>query len=346
MKVRRTGKVELVDDKAIPKKNIKNEDVIKKLVEFMNSLEIGEHVEYKNLRLFPVFRPSVDTIHGSSLMTLDEAMEMEVIDVIETKDVNMLEFENKSRSYSIILFQGQVVKGGAQNRVINTTMILEAGTKVKVPVCCVQHGRWDNPEGSLFKETIVATPNVSNFLAKSVYSNLKGTKSDHGTNYLCAYAADQSGVWDTVDNDLGLLSVSSSSQDMSSIYKSKEKDIDKFYDTIKEHFPFDAEDLCGIIALVGDKIYADICCDKSFIEPRVEKLIKSYITAALQDDTPVDEGCDVEKLTEQFNSFNLQKVDIFDGPQGYGKDVKLNMKDKLFSAFVTEVVIRVTYGSV
>ncbi len=57
-------------------------------------------------------------------------------------EVNKLFVENVSND-TVYLMAGEVVKGGKQDRVLASDMVLPPNSdKVELPVFCVEHGRW------------------------------------------------------------------------------------------------------------------------------------------------------------------------------------------------------------
>ena len=57
--------------------------------------------------------------------------------------VNDLLFTN-ALDVPVLLYEGEEVLGAQQNRTFDTSILVAAGTKLRVPVSCVEHGRWDS----------------------------------------------------------------------------------------------------------------------------------------------------------------------------------------------------------
>lgn len=97
---------------------------------------------YKNLTLVPVV--STAPVPASGYLVLDEGMKSGKVAVIETADggtVNELVLENRS-SEPLFLLAGEVVIGGKQDRIIGKDTVIPPRTTQKIPVFCVEHGRW------------------------------------------------------------------------------------------------------------------------------------------------------------------------------------------------------------
>jgi hypothetical protein len=91
---------------------------------------------------------SIFLLHGESakaaakLLTLQEAMDQQKVVVFETGQVNELSIENRS-AQDVYVQSGDIVKGGRQDRVLVTDLILPAHSgKLAISAFCVEHGRW------------------------------------------------------------------------------------------------------------------------------------------------------------------------------------------------------------
>jgi hypothetical protein len=90
---------------------------------------------------------SVYFVHGASAsgpapLTLQEALEKDAVEVIETGSVNELQIRNKGDE-EIFIQSGDIVKGGRQDRVVTVSFVLPPKSgKVPLASFCVEHGRW------------------------------------------------------------------------------------------------------------------------------------------------------------------------------------------------------------
>ena len=90
---------------------------------------------------------SVYFVHGASAqgpvpLTLSEALDKQMVEVVETGSVNELKIRNKG-SEPIFIQSGDLVKGGRQDRVVTTSFVLPPKSgSVPLASFCVEHGRW------------------------------------------------------------------------------------------------------------------------------------------------------------------------------------------------------------
>lgn len=102
---------------------------------------ISAPYSHKNLTIF--------LIHGknetskTNILTLQEAMDRQILRVYETSDVNELAVENVSKSFDVFIQSGDIVKGGKQDRILAVSIIIPARSgRIKIEAFCVESGRW------------------------------------------------------------------------------------------------------------------------------------------------------------------------------------------------------------
>jgi hypothetical protein len=93
-----------------------------------------------NLSVFLVH--GKDKIKGQTFITLHEALVQRKVIVRETREVNSLTIENISGE-EVYVQSGDIVKGGAQDRMLVTDLILPPRSgKISIDAFCVENGRW------------------------------------------------------------------------------------------------------------------------------------------------------------------------------------------------------------
>src|SRR6185503_19942831 len=93
-----------------------------------------------NLTVFLVH--GKDKIKGQTFITLQEALIQRKVIVRETREVNSLSIENVSGD-EVYVQSGDIVKGGAQDRMLVTDLILPPRSgKIAIDAFCVENGRW------------------------------------------------------------------------------------------------------------------------------------------------------------------------------------------------------------
>lgn len=96
---------------------------------------------HKNLTVYLVH--GEDHLKGRTPLTLEEAMDRELVVVRETSSVNKLEIENVSKTEEVYVQAGDIVKGGRQDRVLAVDLIVPANSgRMPLDAFCVEQGRW------------------------------------------------------------------------------------------------------------------------------------------------------------------------------------------------------------
>jgi flavodoxin len=177
-------------------------------------------------------------------LTLVEALALDgfkITEVSEGGSVPSLRVVNETPQH-VLLFDGEELKGAKQNRILNTTILIAAGTSLDVPVSCTERGRWsyDAPQfsssGSL------------------VYAELRKRKSVDVAMNLHAHAihaSDQSAVWGEIES---LHMAANSSENtktraMKDAYDERQKELDDF---TREIPMLDGQ--CGLLGVIGDRV--------------------------------------------------------------------------------------------
>ncbi len=103
--------------------------------------EISGPYHHGSLTIFLIHGES--TPHTIPFLTLEEAMERNLVKVYETGTVNELAIENLSPDHEVFIQAGEIVKGGRQDRTLGVDLTL-APNSGKVPIAsfCVERGRW------------------------------------------------------------------------------------------------------------------------------------------------------------------------------------------------------------
>jgi hypothetical protein len=102
-----------------------------------------------------------------------------------------------TKQQPVVIFAGDTITGGRQNRVINITVWLPAGKVTELPVTCLEHGRWDPGLAARFD-----TGRKADYALRSMMSHQVGEHRRRvhefaapGAPVAQSYAADQGEVW-------------------------------------------------------------------------------------------------------------------------------------------------------
>jgi hypothetical protein len=284
---------------------------MKVLDDFMGRLSTGDPVEFYRLKIMPIF---VDEDRKLPFVDLEEALKQGFVEITETSEagnVPDLEVSNKSQS-DVIILDGEELIGAKQNRIVNTTIVVAATTKITIPVSCVEQRRWHYTSDRFSSSSSVA------------YSSLRRKKYDHVTRSLrCGggYTTDQSAIWGDIEGKIDRLNVASPNAAMADIYESSVDRTDAGEEMRKE-IPH-LEKQVGFLAFIdnsfaGGEVFgsADLCGRK------LQKLLRSYYLDSL-DAAIKFPAITVEQIFAQLQGAQHQQFEAV----GKGKELRFEAED-------------------
>ena len=175
----------------------------------INGIRVHRPLTYRNLSVFPL-RYGVEGELG--YLTLGEALHLgrgkfAIREVSGSGSVPELLVVN-GLDKAVLILEGEELIGAKQNRVPNLTLLVPAGHEVRLPVSCVEAGRWSyaTPEFSEAPRTQFASGRARKVESVSISMRHAGTRH-----------SDQGGVWQDIADKaacLGSLSPTSAMSDM------------------------------------------------------------------------------------------------------------------------------------
>lgn len=245
----------------------------------------GPHV-HDNLALYFIHGKSAP---GTTPLTLDEALKLERVRVLETGNVNELQIENTGDE-PIFIQSGDIVKGGKQDRVITSSFVLKPKSgAVPLAAFCVEHGRWSSrgtESAAVFASSAEAMPSRA---AKMYFREAEKSRSTEG--YRGEVSKQQAAVWSEVEKaqknlTAGVKSSVSAAQSPSSLQLSMENDnvrkAREAYMASLEKAGVKDDDVIGYAFAVNGKLNsADVYSSNGLFRKMWPKQLKSVATEAL-----------------------------------------------------------------
>ena len=156
------------------------ESTYREHADIFEQINIEPSVNHGALQVFPIYGPS--TLENKSYLTLNRAMEQELVVVNETGNVGELSITNKS-DRNIYIHSGDLVKGGRQDRTMAYDAIIPPNANgIPLKSFCVEQARWA-PRGN---------ENVHHFSSSNKMLSSKTLR------YAAKYQNNQQAVWSNV----------------------------------------------------------------------------------------------------------------------------------------------------
>jgi hypothetical protein len=206
-------------------------------------LHVGPPLACNSLSVFPLY---ADAAAPAEYQLADEAITASTLAVQEVNDsgsVPELLVENTG-DCRVLFLEGEELRGAKQNRILNTSILVAAQSKLKVPVSCVEQGRWRHTSKQ-FSSGKTRSPHSVHYRMKMSVS--ESLKRDEG------HSSDQGGVWDEVEKKQSSFGFASKTMAMSDTYDNLADKMTDYREKLK--YP---EGAVGVALAVGPKV---ICID-------------------------------------------------------------------------------------
>ena len=188
-------------------------------------LRVGEPDVHGALAVFPVYGPPprVEYVafadgcaRGLTVKELDGHAAVNDLVVLNPTDV------------AVLLYEGEEVLGAQQNRTFDVSVLVPPSACLRVPVSCVEHGRWD---GARHHEAFSPAP-------QAAYPSLRRLKNCAAHAHVAAgleARAEQGAVWDDVAAKSARLNVGSATGAMHDVYEHRRGRLREFEAAIPLH---------------------------------------------------------------------------------------------------------------
>ena len=209
------------------------------IMDYLAQLKVARKQSFKNLAMFPLL-----SAYASNLkyLLLDEALREGLVEVVEVSKegaVPELNVTNNSPQMVLIL-DGEELVGAKQNRIVNTTILIQANTTIVIPVSCVEQGRWSYHSPHFASEERVMSPSLRAMKSEQVQFSLRSSGE---------YRSDQGALWHGIAEKAARRGAASPSMAMAEIY---EKDAPSIQEYAKHFRLVDSQ--VGAIFMINGKV--------------------------------------------------------------------------------------------
>jgi hypothetical protein len=200
---------------------------------------VGPPVRNRWLAVYPLSRPDAVTVDYVLAAEAVAAGAVTVTEVSEQGSVPELRVDNHG-DVRVLFLEGEELRGGKQNRVLNTSVLVPARSSVVVPVSCVEQYRWRLTSDHSHPSGTVCPPQLRHTLKASVTRSLRASRG---------HQSDQNTIWwdvRTQHEALGVTSDTSSLEDTFVSYESHLADARQALDWV--------EGSSGLAVAIGPRI--------------------------------------------------------------------------------------------
>jgi hypothetical protein len=231
-------------------------------------LRVGEPLRHEALSVFPLFAETCGLV---AYRLSDEALADQSVLVEEISQggsVPDLLVENKG-DVRVLFLEGEELVGAKQNRILNTSVLVPAHTKLTIPVSCVEQGRW-RYSSRYFGASGSHSPSKLRRALKASVSRSVMAKRGH--------TSDQGEVWKEVGALHAAHQVESGTGAMSDAFASYKDRIAAFTSKLKY-----VEGASGLGVAIGGRVISIDLFDKPSTCRKVwERLLSGVVFDALE----------------------------------------------------------------
>jgi hypothetical protein len=245
---------------------------------------------------------------GSGFLTVEE--------IGKGGSVPELAVYNDSDHY-VLMLDGEELAGAKQNRVLNTTILLEKRSHTMIPVSCTEQGRWAYNSPSFSHSGNIMSSKLRNRKARSVSQSLNAGVS---------FQSDQGDVWEGIAELHADAKTHSSTGAMKDAFEARREGLAGFVEVLAPE-----PGQIGLLTFIdGKPAGCDLFATHSSFARISEQLVRSYAMDAITSRSSQGTGgigepeakaflSTLPRLAESdFDSVGLGRDYRYEGPEGSG----------------------------
>ncbi len=241
---------------------------MKTIADTLESLCLGQPASFLNLTIFPLIGQGSFQRNYVTLRDAIQAGTASVREISRDGSVPELMLENSGRQ-SVLVLDGEELIGAKQNRTANVTILAPAGKTLRIPVACVEAGRWHDQGREFASSEQVHFSRGRAARMASVSGSLRRTGSRQ---------ADQAEVWDEIADKCVRMSVQAPTSAMLDVFETHRTRVEDYVGAFRAE-----PEQTGAVFAIGDKVEGLelFDCPQTLAE-MLPKLIRSYAIDAVE----------------------------------------------------------------
>jgi len=241
--------------------------------ERLDELQVGPLVAFRNLSIIALTCP--DAASCPPYILLDEAIDHGALLIREVSadgSVPDLQVTN-SADRPVLIIDGEELVGAKQNRVLNLTVLVPARSTIRIPVSCVEAGRWAY-ESPAFRSA-----------SHAQYARGRATRAAHVTESLRSSGerrSNQVDVWADLEEKASRLGTHSATGAMMAMYLDHAPQIEEY----AQAFHAGAQQCGAVFAINGEVQGIDLFDHSHTFRTALPKLVRGYALDAIDELQP------------------------------------------------------------
>lgn len=182
-----------------------------------------KNLQFQSSKNTAIVQFQTEFVNTFDYISLSDGMKrkyIEIREIDESGSVNHLTVINNS-DFFVFMSDGDILTGLKQNRVLNTSVLIEPNSKTMIPVSCNEAGRWRRTSDTFGNEKISAPVHLRSRKAGFVKENLK---------FGNLHMADQGKIWKDVSDYQKELNYISDTSNLTEVFESRKIEFEKLAD--------------------------------------------------------------------------------------------------------------------
>jgi hypothetical protein len=275
----------------------------------LQSLQVGEPRSHRNLMMFPLIAAGGG---GEPLyLNLDQALSAETLRISEVSAagrVPELLLDNRGDK-PVLLLDGEELIGCKQNRVLNVTVLAPARATIKIPVSCVEQGRW-SPMSAVFS----AAPRTQYYSGRAQ----KVAQVSESLEIGGAFQADQAGIWGDLSLKQARMGARSRTEAMADLYDARDTELKEY----TRSFQPQADQVGALFSMNGRMVGLELFDSTGPLAAYLPKVVSGYALDAIDHFTAVHPVAGSEQAKIFLSEIETAETRSFPGV-GLGETLRL-----------------------
>jgi hypothetical protein len=272
----------------------------------------------RNLAVYPLTGPR----GFEDFLLLGEALSDRLVTIAEVSNagsVPTLLLENRAEK-PVLLLEGEHLVGCKQNRVLNTSVLVPAGSKLEIPVSCVEQGRWHWDRSQFARSDHGMAAELRAAKVQQVSRSLR----EAGTA-----VSDQYALWTGIAAKAERMGSASASGAIEGIYEHRQAELQHYLQPLKP-LP---DQLGAVFAINGKGVGLELLPTASAWRLAAPAVVSGYALDAL--DGPAASTADAGHQAAQalMQRVGAMRSERYPGV-GLGEDIRLDDGDAVGTALV------------
>lgn len=243
------------------------------VTDFLSKLELGEPQRCENLAMIPLIQSGSQPL---DYVTLEDGLENDLLAVEELEErasVNDIQFHNKSKLYAL-LFEGEEFLGAMQNRILNVSVLVKPETRQRLPVSCVEHGRWHHEHRERENQKFRVAKDRVHYARGRAMENRAVNESLRTRS---EFRGDQREVWQDIELKSQRLQAESPTSASEEMYASNRMRAQRYV----ESFVHEQRQVGSVFLVDGKVSGVDLFASESTHKSMLTRVVRSYSLDAL-----------------------------------------------------------------